>query len=170
MTAIELDQPIYGLRAAAWEGRAVGDTLQEVAADHVRYIVATAPTGPVILYGMDSGSLFAFEIARQLLALGKDVPLLVVSGSPGPALPLVPSRARLGDLVHSLAALPFRELPQALIRLGIGKGRQLNQRIAFSKANASNPDPSRCVRVDEDPGCLGALCSAVVPLPAGIAL
>ena len=32
LTAIELDQPIYGLRAAAWEGRAVGDTLQEVAA------------------------------------------------------------------------------------------------------------------------------------------
>jgi enterobactin synthetase component F len=133
LTALELDQPIYGLRAAAWEGRPVGNTLQEIAADHVRDILATTPTSAVILYGQNTGSFFAFEVARQLLALGKDVPLLVVSG-PGPALPLLPSRTRLGDLAHSLAALPRRELTREMISLGAGKVRQITRRIPSPKS------------------------------------
>jgi acyl-coenzyme A synthetase/AMP-(fatty) acid ligase/thioesterase domain-containing protein/acyl carrier protein len=125
LTALGLQQPIYGLRASAWEGRSTGHTLEDVAADHVLDILATHPTGPLVLYGQATGALFAFEIARQLMAGGSDVALLVVTTAAGPALPVVPSAARMRALFGSLSQLPRREVPRAVVELARFKGRQL---------------------------------------------
>jgi acyl carrier protein len=126
LTAIHLEQPVYGLRAAAWEGRWPGDTLQEVAASHVDDILSIQPTGPVILYGQATGSLFAFEIARQLLARGTDVPLLVVTNAGGPALPPLPYPARLRALARELNGVPRRDLPRVVTRMALAKGRKVS--------------------------------------------
>jgi enterobactin synthetase component F len=131
LTAGGLEQPVYGLRAAAWEGRPVGGTLQEVAAEQVDDILSVQPAGPVLVYGQDTGTLFAFEIARQLLACGAEVPLLVIAGRSGPPLPLVPGPARVLALVRSLATLPGREVPKAIARVALGKGVQLSRRLGI---------------------------------------
>ena len=70
LTAMEADQPIYGFRAAAREGRAIEQTsLQELASGYAREVPATVgDEGRVVVFGHASGSVLAFEIARQLSA------------------------------------------------------------------------------------------------------
>jgi acyl-CoA synthetase (AMP-forming)/AMP-acid ligase II/acyl carrier protein len=86
ITALGVDQPVYGLRAAAWEGRTTeAKSLEELAADYACDVRAKAGDGPVVVFGHDHGSTLAFETARQLSAAGTEVALLVLStGEPPP--------------------------------------------------------------------------------------
>ncbi|HEX3795196.1 MAG TPA: AMP-binding protein [Acidimicrobiales bacterium] len=124
LTAIGLEQPIYGLRARAWEKGPVPASLQAVAAQHVDDILTVRSEGAVVLYGQATGSLLAFEIARQLLERGTDVPLLVVGTSAGPPLQLVPGASRIKHQFRTWNALPRRAVPGAVAEVALAKGRQ----------------------------------------------
>jgi thioesterase domain-containing protein len=71
------DQPVYGVLPSE---RATdrSATLTETAARYVADIEAFLPDGPFALGGYCSGAVTAFEVARQLRARGRRVPMLVV--------------------------------------------------------------------------------------------
>jgi thioesterase domain-containing protein len=71
------DQPIYGLQAKGLDGvEEPLDTIEGMASHYLAAILAANPTGPYALAGYSFGGIIAYEMARQLLAMGKEVKFL----------------------------------------------------------------------------------------------
>ncbi len=83
------DQPFFVVR----DPRPLRDrgvyTLEEHAAYFCRAIRSTRPNGPYLLGGHCYGGILAFEVARQLVAAGQEVRLLVFFEVPAPGYPKV---------------------------------------------------------------------------------
>ena len=73
------DQPYYaffhqGENGAPFEHK----TVEEIATHYVNELKSVQPEGPYLLGGYSFGGIVAFEMARQLMAAGHEVPLLVM--------------------------------------------------------------------------------------------
>ncbi|MEZ0112509.1 amino acid adenylation domain-containing protein [Catenulispora sp. EB89] len=74
---------VYGLEAAGLaEGAAPVSSLATTVAEYLNAILAAQPEGPYRLAGWSMGGLVAYEIARRLEGLGKDVARLVLLDAP----------------------------------------------------------------------------------------
>ena len=73
------EQPVYGLQAKGLNGvEEPLDRIEDMAAHYLAAIQARNPDGPYALAGFSFGGIIAFEMARQLLAMGKEVKLLAM--------------------------------------------------------------------------------------------
>jgi thioesterase domain-containing protein/acyl carrier protein len=73
------DQPIYGIQARGFNSdEEPPSRLEEIAALYIDEIRRAQPAGPYFLGGWSLGGQVAFEMARQLRALGATVALLAV--------------------------------------------------------------------------------------------
>jgi amino acid adenylation domain-containing protein len=73
------DQPFYGLQAQGLDGRRPFLTrIEDMAAHYIREIRLCEPYGPYYLGGYCLGGTIAFEMARQLEAVGEEVALLAL--------------------------------------------------------------------------------------------
>ena len=80
---------VLGLEADGLEGEAAPETdLVRMASRYVDALRLERPRGPYLLGGWSMGGIVAFEMARQLAAVGAEVPLVFLIDSP------VPGRAR----------------------------------------------------------------------------
>lgn len=82
--AIHLDaeQPVYGLQAKGLDGIDKPlDKLEDIAANYVNEIIRHNPNGPYALAGYSFGGTIAFEMAKQLQAMGKKVKMLALFDS-----------------------------------------------------------------------------------------
>jgi len=73
------DQPVYGLQAKGLDG--IDEPLnkiEDIAAHYISAIMQQNPNGPYALAGYSFGGIIAFEMARQLEALGKEVKMLAM--------------------------------------------------------------------------------------------
>jgi thioesterase domain-containing protein/acyl carrier protein len=74
---------VYGIQAAGLaEGTAPAASLAAMVASYLDAILATQPEGPYRVAGWSMGGLVAYEIARRLEELGKDVAQLVLLDAP----------------------------------------------------------------------------------------
>lgn len=91
-------------------------TIQEIAQDSVEIILATCPTPPYYLLGYCVGALVAYEAARQLSALGKEVALVaMIEGKhPQSSAAIYRSPRSLPELMGNVA----RNLPAWMRRNG----------------------------------------------------
>lgn len=73
------EQPVYGLQARGLNGIDEPlDVMEEIAANYIEEIVAHDPVGPYAIAGYSLGGMIAYEMAKQMLAAGKDVKLLAM--------------------------------------------------------------------------------------------
>jgi len=73
------EQPVYGLQAKGLNGIDEPlDVMEEIAANYISEIIAQNPAGPYALAGYSLGGTIAYEMARQLIAMGKEVKMLAV--------------------------------------------------------------------------------------------
>ncbi|AZL60489.1 SDR family NAD(P)-dependent oxidoreductase [Tabrizicola piscis] len=87
------DRPFYGLQARGLFGDAAPHTtIEEAAADCLAEIRRVQPSGPYLLGGFSGGGLTAWEIGRQLRAMGEEVALMVLLDTPLPVRPELTSR------------------------------------------------------------------------------
>ncbi|MBC7886371.1 MAG: amino acid adenylation domain-containing protein [Ferruginibacter sp.] len=71
------DQPVYGVKAKGKDGDdETLDVIEEMAAFYISEIVQQNPAGPYALLGFSAGSVIAFEMAKQLMAMKKKVKIL----------------------------------------------------------------------------------------------
>jgi amino acid adenylation domain-containing protein len=73
------DQPVYGLQAKGLNG--VDEPfckIEDMAAHYIEAIMRQNPDGPYALAGFSFGGIIAWEMARQLEVLGKEVKMLAV--------------------------------------------------------------------------------------------
>lgn len=76
---MDADQPVYGLQAKGLNG--VDEPLnrmEDIAAHYISAIRAQNPDGPYALAGFSFGGIIAYEMARQLEALNKEVRMLAM--------------------------------------------------------------------------------------------
>ncbi len=76
--ALGSDQPMLVVQPHTLGGAGIPDTIEAMAADRIAALRALRPRGPYFLGGFCNGAVVAFEMARQLIALGDDVPLVFV--------------------------------------------------------------------------------------------
>lgn len=73
------EQPVYGLQAKGLNGIDEPlDVMEEIAANYVDEIINHDPVGPYAVAGYSLGGLIAYEMAKQMLAMGKDVKMLAM--------------------------------------------------------------------------------------------
>ncbi|QXV64196.1 amino acid adenylation domain-containing protein [Mucilaginibacter sp. 21P] len=73
------EQPVYGLQAKGLNGVDEPlDVMEEIAANYVDEIINHDPVGPYAVAGYSLGGLIAYEMAKQMLAMGKDVRMLAM--------------------------------------------------------------------------------------------
>jgi amino acid adenylation domain-containing protein len=73
------DQPVYGIKAKGKDGDdEMLEVLEEMAAFYITEMIEQNPKGPYALIGFSAGSVIAFEMAKQLNAMNKQVKLFGV--------------------------------------------------------------------------------------------
>jgi len=90
-----IDQPAYGLKAVGVDGSEPPlESMKAIATRYRDEILAERPDGPFIIGGYSIGAIIAFELALQLRAIGKEVPLLIVYDMLAPGYPRKPPLLR----------------------------------------------------------------------------
>ncbi len=78
-SSLSPDQPAFGLQAKGLDGvEEPLSKIEDIAAHYISAIMQQNPTGPYALAGYSFGGIIAFEMARQLEALGKEVKMLAM--------------------------------------------------------------------------------------------
>ncbi|HEY3570928.1 MAG TPA: amino acid adenylation domain-containing protein [Thermoanaerobaculia bacterium] len=86
VAALGPDQPVYGFRALGFTaGEEPLETVEAMAALYVDALLAFQPRGPYLLAGSSLGGLIAFEMARRLRSLQREVAFLGLLDAPDPA-------------------------------------------------------------------------------------
>lgn len=68
------DQPIYGIQAKGLNGiDKLFDRMEDIASHYIDEIMQQNPNGPYAIGGYSFGGLIAFEMSKQLKAMGKEV-------------------------------------------------------------------------------------------------
>lgn len=79
------DRPFFGLQARGLYGdEAPHNTLNEAAADYIAEMKQVQAQGPYLVGGFSGGGITAYEIARQLEAMGDEVAIVVLLDTPLP--------------------------------------------------------------------------------------
>jgi thioesterase domain-containing protein len=78
------DVRLFGIQVSGRQmNAAFASSIESLACHHVEALVNFQPTGPLVIGGWSVGAIVALEMARQLRAIGRDVPLLVaLDGAP----------------------------------------------------------------------------------------
>ncbi|MEM7396878.1 MAG: alpha/beta fold hydrolase, partial [Verrucomicrobiota bacterium] len=80
--ASHCDRPFYGIQARGWmTDRAPLHGIEAMASYYVHILLSVQPDGPIDLGGFSLGGLLAYEVARQLQDLGREVSSLVMLDS-----------------------------------------------------------------------------------------
>ena len=135
---LDPDQPVFGIRPQT--GGRVPVKVEEMAADYVAEIVAARPHGRIILAGYSFGATVAYEMAQQLQALGRTIPLLVLIDPRRPNLdPALPWTARATTrLATNFCIRAFRDSRSAVKSEIVEAIRELWSR-PHSKAVRASP-------------------------------
>jgi aspartate racemase len=72
------EQPFYGVMPNGFDGKPLLPTVEAMAAENVRQLIALRPQGPYLLGGYCNGGLVAYEMARQLEQQGFEVGLVIL--------------------------------------------------------------------------------------------
>ena len=72
------EQPFYGVMPNGFDGTPLLPTVEAMAAENVRQLIALQPQGQYLLGGYCSGGLVAYEMARQLEQQGLEVGLVIL--------------------------------------------------------------------------------------------
>jgi thioesterase domain-containing protein/acyl carrier protein len=72
------DQPFYGVMPNGFDGKPLLPTVETMAEENVRQVVALQPQGPYLLGGFCNGGKVAYEMARQMERQGLKVGLVIL--------------------------------------------------------------------------------------------
>jgi thioesterase domain-containing protein/aryl carrier-like protein len=79
---LDENQPIYGFQSNGFDGSGkLLETIEEIATYYIKGILSQDNYGPYCLAGYSVGGVIAFEMARQLKAMGRTVKLLAMIDS-----------------------------------------------------------------------------------------
>jgi thioesterase domain-containing protein len=124
---------VVGFQTRGIIGHTPRTSIEDIAAENVRYLRSHQATGPYVLAGYSGGALTAFEMARQLMAQGETVTNLFIfdTFAPGFAKNFRP-QVRLGfvqrlrcewDLLREEGVALFFERARSFLQSRLPRGR-----------------------------------------------
>lgn len=170
---LDSERPVYGFQAPGLEGEAEPFTrVQEMATHYIKAMVSIQQDGPYLLGGGSFGGIVAFEMAQQLLALGRRTEFLFLIDTPaigGQALfNLKDDNAVLAFIVEHLLKLEmdsgfFNELREFSLEEQIARiseqSKNHEQSLGFEPSRII--DLVRIVRANN--GAMNSYCPTVYP-------
>jgi amino acid adenylation domain-containing protein len=75
---ISPEQPFYGVMPNGFDGKPLLDSVEKMAAENIRKLVALQPNGPYLLGGFCNGGVIAYEMVRQMTMQGSNVGLVIL--------------------------------------------------------------------------------------------
>ncbi len=75
------DRTFFAIHPHGLHGERVTGSIEEMAADRLRSVRRTRPSGPYLLGGFCNGALIAYEMARQLQRAGESVEAVILIGA-----------------------------------------------------------------------------------------
>jgi thioesterase domain-containing protein/NAD(P)-dependent dehydrogenase (short-subunit alcohol dehydrogenase family)/acyl carrier protein len=122
------DRPFYGLQARGLYGdERPHESFEEMARAYLEEIRAVQPRGPYFLGGFSGGGVTAYEMARQLVASGERIGLLVMLDTPVPHRPPLTARDRARiqlDEIRTKGPGYFGEWAEKRVQWELGKLRK----------------------------------------------
>jgi thioesterase domain-containing protein len=122
---IGADQPFYALQPHGVGGQQLPETIEAMAADHLKLLRSVQPAGPYLLGGYCNNALVAFEMARQVKAQGQRVDLLVLLA---PRLPKKLPGVRPLEPLPDFATLEAFNQRLTAMRVLVNAGRDYSPR------------------------------------------
>ncbi|WP_084803574.1 thioesterase domain-containing protein [Bradyrhizobium sp. NAS80.1] len=83
---LHVEQPMIGVQPPGLDGSEPLKSIEALARYEIEQIRRYRPHGPYLIAGHCAGGTLAFEVARQLVGAGQEVPLLALIGSPFPTM------------------------------------------------------------------------------------
>jgi thioesterase domain-containing protein/acyl carrier protein len=120
------ERPVLIVHPHGLVDMAIPETIEAMAADRLRALRELRPRGPYVLGGHCNGALVAFEMARQLLGAGEEVPAVVVIEARAPA------GNGAGESAGGEAYVTVG--PHGGIRVMVAHDRQSDAHLRYSKA------------------------------------
>jgi len=154
------DQPFIGTVHQGEDGRPMKySTVKAIAAHYVAELRQLIPQGPYQICGYSFGGVVAFEVARQLHAMGQEVPMVIMldSYAPEPFMQVMKEERRSYDAIKKFFL-------RGIVRAYHGMGKVLPTRLrnfniidtydkATSAYNARTYDGDVCViKAIDSPG------------------
>jgi len=101
------EQPVFGLQGIGLDGKEPPiSNMERIARRYIEEIVSIQPQGPYYISGWSMGGVIAYEIARQLLAEGRELGALIVLDAYAPWALSFSQRLRLH--LDSIRKRPWR--------------------------------------------------------------
>ena len=147
-------RPLYGIESVGLDGVAKPlDRMESIAAENIKRIKALQPKGPYYLTGACYGGRVAYEMARQMMADGDEVALLILLDASPPLTDAEgrPRRPELAQAQASSASLLMRFVldrvalhAQALLRLrGAARRAYVREKLGILRQMIKQRDPFR---------------------------
>jgi amino acid adenylation domain-containing protein len=162
------DQPLYGVMPSGVDGRPFPRSVEAMAKENIRHLLAVQPESPYLLGGYCNGGVVAYEMARQLHRQGREVGMVIlldtwvpryfgwlkaiVHNTRGPSRPDADRRAQVymrlrNYLVRTHWA--YHQGPRALLSLYLQKARRvIRQSLRSSDQEFGSQAPGS---IDSDP-------------------
>jgi amino acid adenylation domain-containing protein len=135
---LDPDQPVYGLQAKGLNGIDEPlDNMEAISAHYVYEILQHNPDGPFCLAGYSFGGFVAFEMARQLQALGKEVKMLAIFDTAADN-----TSVQFEPLWKRLIRKTFRQFPKMVFilrSLGRHPGETIRYQTSFFRKKMRQP-------------------------------
>jgi thioesterase domain-containing protein/acyl carrier protein len=136
--SMDPDQPVYGLQARGLNGIDKPlDNMDAIAGHYVSEILEHNPDGPFNLAGYSFGGFVAFEMARQLKALGKEVKMLGIFDTAADN-----TSVQFAPLWKRMIRKIFRQFPKMLFilqSLGRHPGQTIRYQTTFFRKKMRQP-------------------------------
>jgi len=107
---LDVEQPVYGLQAAGLSKPSpLLYSLEEISALYISEMLEMDPEGPYSLVGYSSGGFIAYEMAKQLLEMGKAVNFVGIIDSYAGGMDTLESRSTLflKKIMRQFKKIPF---------------------------------------------------------------
>ncbi len=106
---LDKEQPVYALQAIGLNGTQVQiDSIEQVAAEYIKEIFTVDPQGPYYLAGYSLGGKIVYEMAKQLIEMGKTVNMVGVFDTVASNLN---THTSLLNKISTKVARQFRKVP-----------------------------------------------------------
>ena len=154
---LDADQPVYGFQSNGYNNQGkLFESIEEIATYYVNSILREGANTPYCLAGFSLGGVIAYEMAKQLKALGKEVKLLVtidgLTRDPSLIKTKYSTITFLRLIAYSFYRLKYGPAKALNYYYGVFKGiqRTIKTRLENKKRGGSAPEKSQERNTDID--------------------
>jgi thioesterase domain-containing protein/acyl carrier protein len=133
---LDVNQPVYSFLSNGYDSKGnIFNCMEDVARSYVKEIIKENPKGPYSVAGYSLGGVLAFEMAKQLRSLGKEVKVLVMIDALTRDPELIKTQYNLITILNMIGfnIYLFKQNPVRAINYTVGTLKAVFKRLKSGK-------------------------------------